>query len=472
MSKGASINPRLLLNEQRYDVIIKYVVALFFKNGFCHESLPRRIKDIYIEHIKIVTEGKFSELSSSKKTADEYLYRFYELYNNIKESGFQNELGAIPLANNDTIINGAHRLAVALVLDIESIPVLKLDIAPLKYSESFFIKSGLPQQELDFVNILFSDVYQGAYIACLWPSVKHNLDKVKTILGPRVVSYREIEFTEVGKKNLLLQLYPYESWIGNPGNGFSGLNNKILPCFKNGENAQFILFINDSLEQVLKLKDKVRSLHSNGKHSIHITDTKNEVNILSRLIFSLETQKIMDVAVPWTFPSFYEEISKLANSSYKKGIVLVGSSSLGILGKRLPSDVDYLNISSNSETKSNLLSLSDAFSEHLTEKRYYAPDCIDKFSVGYDVYYFLGVSFASLNIIVDMKTKRSEAKDIDDVTMLMPYCKKSTSRIDKLANRFLKVKAKVRWTLLDMLKFLGIDLFVYTTYIKIKGFFK
>lgn len=463
------VSPRSLLEKNRYDVVIKYIIAYYFELGYSDLSLPRKIRDIYIDHIKVVTEGKFSELSSNKKNSLDYLSDFYKLYLNIKEFGFNSEFGAIPLASDGSIVNGAHRVSIALALKVDIIPVVSFNIDPLNYSEDHFINSGMELSQISFINIKFSEVYVGAYIACLWPSVDHDLDTVMSIFGKRTLSRKKIEFTEVGKRNLLLQLYPNETWIGSPEDSFSGLNNKIHPCFKNKNQVFFVLFIEECLDNVLEIKDEVRSLYNNGKHSIHITDTSEEVNIISKLIFSPESQYVNNTAQPWTFPNYFNEIKKISNLSYKDSIVLVGSNVFGILGIRLPSDIDYLKLN---DSNYDFSELGDLFSEHISELRYYPNNVISEFELENNVFYFLGIRFASISYMIKMKRIRSENKDLKDIAILESMHDGGTSTFEFLSNKFLKSKARIRWIALDLLRFLNIDKQVYNLYLKLKAFFK
>lgn len=457
---------KLLITSNRYDLVIKYVVVKYFESGFCKDTLPKKIRSIYFEHIKVVTEGKFTELSSVKNCPQDYLDSFFSLYRNIKTNGFDINFGGIPLARDGSIVNGAHRVAIALALKIETLPTTLIDINPLNYKEELFIRAGMQSSELDFINIKFCEQYDSAYIACLWPSVKHDLETVLTMLSSKWLSSREMEVSEIGKTNLLLHLYPDEAWIGSPENKFSGLNNKIHPCFKNGNIVRFVLFTEQSLESVLILKENIRSLYNNGKHSVHITDTSKEVDILARLTFSSEAQLICNIAQPWIYPGYFKDLKKV---SQFKDITLVGSNLLGLLGKRLPSDMDFLSMDS---VVLEGTGLEEKLSEHNSELRYYPQNIITNFELEDNVFYFMGIKFASIDTIIKMKRTRSEAKDISDALMLEQLVSKKNNTIELFYNKFLKVKALLRWFLLDVLRFFKIDLYVYKVYIRLKGFFK
>ena len=94
---------KLLITSNRYDLVIKYVVVKYFESGFCKDTLPKKIRSIYFEHIKVVTEGKFTELSSVKNCPQDYLDSFFSLYRNIKTNGFDINFGGIPLARDGSI---------------------------------------------------------------------------------------------------------------------------------------------------------------------------------------------------------------------------------------------------------------------------------------------------------------------------------------------------------------------------------
>ncbi|EKO3825638.1 hypothetical protein NTE12_002016 [Vibrio harveyi] len=449
-----------LLTSNRYDLVIKQLVVQYFIDGYRPDNLPEKISKLYAGHIEIVTDGKFSELSSNKSGVEDYLNSFYQLYLSISSNGFDAAKGAIPLANDGTIVNGAHRLSICLALGIEEVSCVALEIDSLSYSERRFRNLGLEPIDLDYANIKLIESVNDLYIACLWPSVEHT-DESLEVFGNKIISIREICFSEVGKRNLMLHLYGEECWIGSPETEFSGLENKIMPCFQGRDKVIFVLISANSLEDVLDKKETVRDIFKIGKHALHITDTANEARLLSKLVFNSSSIELANLCKPWVYPDFWYNLKSLSNSSLASDITLVGSFLLGLLGIRKPSDMDFLSSQfSEKELKLNGCIISN----HESEIRYYPKDILSSFDVGDSVCFFLGVKIADINTILSMKTKRSETKDISDVLQIKSIFNHHDSAYSKAKKFILKNKAKLRWCLLKLLKKMNIDQEVYKVY--------
>ena len=72
-------------------------------------------KDIYKEHIRAFSLGKFIEpANDNKKSFEKFVNDFNETFEDIKKNGFDNCKTLIPLSKNGSIANGAHRVASAI----------------------------------------------------------------------------------------------------------------------------------------------------------------------------------------------------------------------------------------------------------------------------------------------------------------------------------------------------------------------
>lgn len=449
-----------LLTSNRYDLVIKQLVVQYFIEGYRPDNLPEKITKLYSEHVKIVTDGGFSELSSNKSGVEDYLSSFYQLYLSIRSNGFDAARGVIPLAKDGTIVNGAHRLSICLALGIKEVSCITIEIDSLSYSEKRFLDLGLEIKALDYANIKLAESVNDLYIACLWPSVKHAKNSLE-VFGNRIISTRESHFTEVGKRNLMLHLYGDECWIGFPETEFSGLENKIMPCFQGRDKVIFVLFSANSLEDVLDKKESIRDIFKIGKHALHITDTANEARLLSKLVFDSPSIELANLCKPWVYPEVWYNVKSLSNSCSARDITLVGSFLLGLLGVRKPGDMDFL----SSKYSGKELELNGCIiSNHDSEIRYYPKNILSSFDVGDSVCFFLGIKIADSNTILSMKTKRSEAKDISDVLLIKRVFNYHEGMYPKVKKILLKNKAKLRWGLLKLLKKINIDQGVYKIY--------
>ena len=74
---------------------------------------------VYDKHIEIITNGIFAEPNSSKKTLADYREAFSETFNSLESEGFNQHKSFIPVSNDGSITNGAHRLASSIFLNKE-----------------------------------------------------------------------------------------------------------------------------------------------------------------------------------------------------------------------------------------------------------------------------------------------------------------------------------------------------------------
>lgn len=107
-----------LLTVNRIDIIFKLLYLKLAK-----KEAKVFAKEIYFEHIKLITNGLYKESGSNKKSFEDYLESFDRLVESIKENGFDSKISSIPISNQKSITNGSHRVAISIYLDIKNIYV-------------------------------------------------------------------------------------------------------------------------------------------------------------------------------------------------------------------------------------------------------------------------------------------------------------------------------------------------------------
>ncbi len=109
---------------------------------------------------------------------------------------------------------------------------------------------------------------------------------------------------------------------------------------------RIIAFQANSLDDVLKIKDKVREILNAGKHSIHITDTKEEAIRVARVVFNDNSIHFLNYAKPNRYISTHTKIDKFKEFIVKNeldvnDVVLDSGIVLSAYGLRESSDIDY-----------------------------------------------------------------------------------------------------------------------------------
>ena len=84
-------------------------------------------------------DNNFLEPDGKKSGPDEFIKRFDILINDIKEHGIDKTI--IPITKNGEIIDGAHRLSVALYLKLK-VKFAIFDLLDANYNRDFFIRRG------------------------------------------------------------------------------------------------------------------------------------------------------------------------------------------------------------------------------------------------------------------------------------------------------------------------------------------
>ena len=139
-------NPINLTSKYRYDVFIKY----YYVQAYLENKNYKLAQNMYLEHIK--SFNNFIEPDGKKKGKKEFIENFNTLINDIKINGINKTI--IPITKNGEIIDGTHRLAIALYLNIK-IQFAIFDLLDANYSKEFFLNRGY---NLEYIKIIDKEV--------------------------------------------------------------------------------------------------------------------------------------------------------------------------------------------------------------------------------------------------------------------------------------------------------------------------
>ena len=416
------IQSRSLLTNTRFDLAFKLLYL---------EMSTRKVKfakGLYEDHIRAFSFGKFQEPGNAEKNnIDAFIIEFDKVFKDIKVNGFDGDISLIPLSNNGSIANGAHRVASAIYLD-KDIYSVKIDTLDDIYDYNFFYKRNVPTQFLDVAATEFIEYSNNIYIALIWPTAKGYDEEIEKII-PNIVYRKDVRLNPNGAHNLLSQIYYGEEWLGCVEDNFRGSQGKLVECFKNFEAVRFIAFQAESIDEVLTIKDKVRGIFNIGKHSIHITDTKEEAIRVARVVFNDNSIHFLNNAKPNKYISTHQKIDKFksfvkANNLDFKDILIDSSLVLSCYGLREARDVDYICDGCFISKKIKGIDCHDnELSYHDTTKQelIYNPA---------NYFYFNDVKFISFLKLFEMKANRSEQKDQNDCRMMSAMLK--GSKVKKL----------------------------------------
>lgn len=305
-----------MLTAQRIDLMAKWIyIDCFVKNIDMDFGL-----EIYNKHLQAFSLNSFKEPGNENKVSfDDYVNVFNRMINDIKSNEFDSTKSLIPVGKNNIILDGAHRTACAAYFDKEVEIVYFPDLA-VNFDTNFFLQRQLSSELIDYMVIKYSELKKdNLYCACIWPiaSNQDKLKKVKAVLEKKtnIVYEKEVFLNSNGLRNFLLQIYGKQNWIGNLENNFSGIFGKLNDIQKPYASIKVCIFEKESLNEVLIIKDEIRSIFKIGKHSIHISDNSDETHEMCELLFNQNSLHHLNYANPDKNAVTYKRLRKSNNCS-------------------------------------------------------------------------------------------------------------------------------------------------------------
>ena len=162
------------LKSERLDLVSK----LFYIDSREKKRNIQLAKELYREHLRAFTKGTFQEPGSEEKNSLQQYYRaFDELIEDAKMHGLCAERSVVPVGNNDSILDGSHRTAIAIYYHLP-LPVVRISGIQKTYNYEFFKSRGLKQRYLDFMAYLFLLYSENSYVAFLWPRADRRRKRI------------------------------------------------------------------------------------------------------------------------------------------------------------------------------------------------------------------------------------------------------------------------------------------------------
>ena len=173
--KVSCIKATKLLTNNRLDIAFKLLYL---------EMMDKDVefaKEIYIDHIRAFSLGKFIEPGyekEKKNSIDKFIREFHKTYENIKQNGFDKGKTLIPLSKNGSVANGVHRVASAIYLK-KDVACVEIDTADHVYDYKFFYARNIPNEILDIVATKFLEYAENVYIAFIWPIAETRDEEIE-----------------------------------------------------------------------------------------------------------------------------------------------------------------------------------------------------------------------------------------------------------------------------------------------------
>lgn len=291
------LNKGLFFNLEDLDLVIKflYVKAKIENNNY------HFYKKLYEKSILRC----YGWVNDWKNKISEFVESFDRLIESIKNDSFDNNYPII-LSTNNMILNGRHRLAICMYLNVEASFEIRNDLGHKRYIiDVDFFKTVFSEFEtetiiLDYLNNFKNEDY---FITFLWWDSEKNWSYIEETFKKNncIIGYQKtFKFTEKRYfENILEGLYTYENGIKQNGNIFiktEGLkkNMKFKIILLKYEKEKTYRSINKGFPiciEIEEIKFKIReklSLSSVEKNYsfLHTSDNYDHTRYLCNFLFN------------------------------------------------------------------------------------------------------------------------------------------------------------------------------------------
>ena len=135
-------DPKILINPYRFDIFVKYI----YVKSYVEQNDYEKAKEIYLDHIRAF--NNFKEPDKSKNSSEDFIRDFNELIDKAKNNEFESFF--VPVSNTGNIIDGSHRVAIALYFK-QILKISLFDILDADYSYKFFENKNMNKEFIKYV---------------------------------------------------------------------------------------------------------------------------------------------------------------------------------------------------------------------------------------------------------------------------------------------------------------------------------
>ena len=437
------IDARELLVGCRLDLAAKIAYVKAYKE----ETGMEWAEELYKKHILALSGG--NERGNNKKnTVYDYIRIFKKLIDDISLNGIDPNKSVIPVGEDSSIMDGAHRVAIAIYLGIK-VPIIRLLKVKSNYGYEFFKERMLEDIFLDYMVLEFIKWKKDAYSLCVWPKVGNSqyLPKMEDILRREgdIVYKKRVELSYSGLCNLMIEIYKEFEWIGKLENNYKGTIYKADLCYIPSSPMWYYVVNIDSLEHIQMVKEEIRSLFQVEKSSIHTTDTwKESINIGKMLLSDLSIQ-FLNVAKPYERSFYFNKIKNVFDAcdiDMLEHMALTGDSVLALYGIK-ESNTVYLVLDNSNVHEIKMPGVEYINSDSLCSK-VQDPRCF---------FYFGNVKCMSLNALVKYSELNKNDEKLANAIVSMETRSNRIEIIIREMQRWQRNKKRLlRDNILDILK--------------------
>ncbi|MBE9064845.1 hypothetical protein [cf. Phormidesmis sp. LEGE 11477] len=417
-----SAAPLDLMNGARLDVLARYVYARAKLSGigvawaqFCYGSM-----------LNGQTNGfaRAGEYDPGKSGLSDYIEQFDRLIESMRARGFAIDELVIPTCDG-TIVDGAHRVASAVALGLESIQCVELAGARMVQNYQSLTRNGVPESVIESQVLELIRLKPKSRIALLFPCVGTRSSQAAVTKFQECFDVDYVQNTPVSMNaliNLMHLSYGHHDdwWSDHHARSFA--KNRYRAA---GELS--VVAFQEQGRDVRGFKDALRVDLGKDNDGLHTTDTHEETLLLAETLFNANGRhwlSFADLSGAKT-PRFDRFLQRFGNVTTQAGAAdRVAVDSGGVLaayGLRDVSDLDYLEAGGEG-------SFDEGGDINWHNAKYDVVDGLDAEAIVSDPrnhFYFHGVKFAAFHVVQSLKEARNTEKDLKDF-LAMKRAEKST----------------------------------------------
>lgn len=312
------LSARDLICTNRFDLLAKWIYIDAKEKKLNMDWATK----VYFDNINAFSCGTFLEPGTDEKDSfQKYLNDFNSLIEDIKSNGFNSAKSLVPVGENNILLDGSHRVAVAAYF-AKDITVIKFPNLTRQYDYRYFRKYLMSDINMGYMASQYAHLKKKCYMACLWPvadleksnEVEEELKKVGNIIYSQ-----DVYLNREGMKNFMVQIYGHQGWTGNIENHFQGVYAKVDACYRKGQAVRTYLFEADNLEIVVETKKKIRDIFGLENHSIHISDTQEETEAMVNLLYNNNSVSFLNFAEADRYSSVWSALKNIKMKLVEKG---------------------------------------------------------------------------------------------------------------------------------------------------------
>lgn len=409
-------SPSELIQAQRFDLGAKLLYGRYLLQGIYSDFG----EDVYREHLQV-----FNGMSEEeKKGFPDFKNSFQTLLQNLKERGFDSNTSLLPIDAQGVIVDGAHRVAACALLN-QSICTLVTSRPSNRYDSAWFLSRGLSRDTADAMACEYIRWKPHSILITLFPAAVGKEGEVISLLNStgNIVYQKDFELQGDAPTLLIWQMYRHETWVGDAEVKWAGATHKAKGCFPLGKGTvRTYLFEPHQQADLKKLKATIRDLYGVGNHSVHINDTHRETKLLGSIYFNANSLHFLNNAKLNAFPNFLKLFSQfqaglVAQKKNEDEVCIDGSAVMSAYGIRDCRDIDFIHHGVDDLNFGNPALIGS----HNKCSSYHATDYEDILNHPKNHFYFHGIKFTSLALVMAMKQNRGEGKDSVDIQLIRPF---------------------------------------------------